>query len=244
MDNPLSSLASALPSLLGALPTAGLGGAADPLSALTGAAAPLAGLMSQLADESRRGDRDDNSRDTEDGVASKDNEDTAPKPVAAAPTDSPPPAGETAPPTGGEADSSSSAAPAGAETPDAPPPPTTSVPLPDGSTAIARTPALAQAVTSYLGGTPVDAAYRDAGITLPPPGTTVTTPIDPSSLTCGAIGMFEDRYVVAVSSSKALDNGEVVPLTSVTGGTGFLGWMDPATSAAPAPAPTAPAATG
>ena len=118
------------------------------------------------------------------------------------------------------------------------------MPLPDGSTGTARTPALAEAVKSYLSGTPVDAAYRDAGITLPPPGTPVTTPIDPSSLTCGAIGMFEDHYVVAVSSSKALDNGQVVPLSSVTGGPGFLGWMDPAASSAPAPAPTAPAASG
>ncbi len=63
-----------------------------------------------------------------------------------------------------------------------------------------------------MSGTPVDAAYRDAGITLPPPGTPVTAPIDPSSLTCGAIGMFKDHYVVAVNSSKALDSGQVVPL--------------------------------
>jgi hypothetical protein len=118
------------------------------------------------------------------------------------------------------------------------------VPLPDGSTGNARTTALAEAVKSYLSGTPVDAAYRDAGITLPPPGTPVTSPIDPSSLTCGAIGMFEDHYVVAVSSSKALDNGQVVALSSVTGGPGFLGWMDPAAASAPATAPTAPASSG
>ncbi len=244
MNDPLASLASSLPSLLGALPTAGLGGATDPLSALTGAAAPLAGLMSQLADESRRGDRaDDASEEADKDEASEDDEDTAPKPPVA-PTDGPPTIGEPPPPTGGQADTSQSAAPVGAPSPDAPPPPTTTVPLPDGSTATARTPALAEAVTSYLRGTPVDAAYRDAGITLPPPGTPVTTPIDPSSLTCGAIGMFEDRYVVAVSSSKALDNGQVVPLASVTGGPGFLGWMDPVASTAPAPAPTAPAASG
>ena len=76
--------------------------------------------------------------------------------------------------------------------------------LPDGSTATARTAALATAVKSYLGGTPVDAAYRDAGIDLPPPGTPVTNPVDPSALSCGAIGMFKDHYVVALSPVKAV----------------------------------------
>ncbi len=56
MTDPLTSLASALPAALGALPTSGLGAGSDPLSSLTGAAAPLAGLMSQLADQARRDD--------------------------------------------------------------------------------------------------------------------------------------------------------------------------------------------
>ena len=115
--------------------------------------------------------------------------------------------------------------------------PTTVVSLPDGSTATARTAALAGAVKSYLGGTPVDAAYRQAGIDLPPPGTPVTNPVDPSALSCGAIGMFKDHYVVALSSVKALQNGQVVPLSTVASGPDFLGWMDPA--AAPAATPTA-----
>jgi hypothetical protein len=72
----------------------------------------------------------------------------------------------------------------------------------------------------------------------------VSAPIDPSSLSCGAIGMFKDHYIVAVNSSKALNEGQVVPLSSVTGGPGFLGWMDPAASTTPAAAPTAPASDG
>jgi hypothetical protein len=108
--------------------------------------------------------------------------------------------------------------------------PTTAVSLPDGSTATARTAALAGAVKSYLGGTPVDAAYRQAGIDLPPPGTPVTNPVDPSALSCGAIGMFKDHYVVALSPVKALQNGLVVPLSAVASGPDFLGWMDPAAS--------------
>lgn len=109
------------------------------------------------------------------------------------------------------------------------------VSLPDGSTATARTAALATAVKSYLGGTPVDAAYRDAGIDLPPPGTPVTNPVDPSALSCGAIGMFKDHYVVALSPVKAVADGQVVPLSAVASGPDFLGWMDPAATPAAAP---------
>lgn len=89
-----------------------------------------------------------------------------------------------------------------------------------------------------------DAAYRDVGIELPPPGTPVTNPVEPSTLTCGAIGMFKDHYVVALSSAKALQDGQVVPLSSVASGSDFLGWMDPAATGAPMTAPTAPASTG
>ena len=109
-----------------------------------------------------------------------------------------------------------------------------------GSTATAKTAALARAVESYLSGTPVDAAYRAAGIDLPPPGIPVTTPIDPSALSCGAIGMFKDNYVVALSSVKALQDGQVVPLSSVASGPDFLGWMDPSASPAPPVAAASP----
>jgi len=106
------------------------------------------------------------------------------------------------------------------------PAPTTLVSLPDGSSATARTPALAQAVKAHLAGTPVEAAYRAAGIGLPPPGTPVTNPVDPSSLSCGAIGVFKDHYVVALSSVKAYQDGQVVPLGSVASSPDFLGWID------------------
>ena len=244
MTDPLTSLASALPAALGALPTSGLGAGLDPLSSLTGAAAPLAGLMSQLADQARRDDPPEDSNDAATDLSPKHDDADSPKaPDPQSESSGPPPQAEP-PPHGTPADGSASAAPAGAPAPDTPPTPTTTVSLPDGSTGTARTAALAEAVKAYLDGTPVDAAYRDAGIALPPPGTPVTAPIDPSSLTCGAIGMFKDHYVVAVNSSKALDGGQVVPLLSVTGGPGFLGWMDPAASSTPATAPTAPASSG
>jgi hypothetical protein len=96
----------------------------------------------------------------------------------------------------------------------------------------------------------VEAAYRAAGIQLPPPGTPVTNPVDPSSLSCGAIGMFKDHYVVALSSVKAYQDGQVVPLAAVASSPDFLGWVDPTAlgaggSAAPAAAvPPTPAPVG
>jgi Domain of unknown function (DUF4226) len=238
----LASLASALPAALGALPTGGLGAGLDPLSSLSGAAVPLAGLMPQLADQPRRDKPPDDHAD--EATPAEAGESDSPK-HADTQANSPSPASQPQPPSPGTpVDSSASAAPAASPPPDTSPTPTTTIALPDGSTGTARTAALAQAVKSYLGGTPVDAAYRDAGLTLPPPGTPVTAPIDPSTLTCGAIGMFKDHYVVAVDPAKALDNGQVVPLTTVASGPGFLGWLDPAASTTPATARTAPASSG
>jgi hypothetical protein len=119
--------------------------------------------------------------------------------------------------------------------------PTDTVRLPDGSSADARTPAAARAVRAYLGGDTVDGAYSKYNLTLPPPGTPVTSPVDPSELACGDVGVFRDHYVVALSSVKALANGQVVPLGSVASSPDFLGWIDPtATTGHPLPAPSPP----
>jgi len=226
--DPLASLVSALPAALGAVPSAGLGGfGADPFSSLTGAVAPLAGLASQLGDQPRRDDTADDSTDDKQPDRQGDREAEHQPPQgdsAAAPPASPEPVGT---PGDGAPPAAPAASPA--------PAPTTTVSLPDGSTATARTAALAAAVKSYLGGTPVDAAYRDAGIELPPPGTPVTNPVDPSALSCGAIGMFKDHYVVALSPVKAVADGQVVLLSAVASGPDFLGWMDPAVTPAAAP---------
>lgn len=242
--DPMSSLASALPAAMGAFPPAA-GFGADPLSALSGlagAAAPLAGLASQLpgqlppTETTEEDDPAGDSGEVSDDGAAEDDDDT-PKDVAA----------ETDPETSTPAPSPDvDTTPAESPPPEAaaaPLPPTT-VQLPDGSTANAKTAALAEAVKSHLGGTPVDEAYRLAGLELPPPGTPVTNPIDPTALSCGSIGMFEDRYVVALSSAKALQDGDVVALSAVASGPGFLGWMDPSArqTAAPAPATAPPPA--
>lgn len=232
--DPLTSLASALPAAMGAFPPGGLGAGwgGDPLSSLgglAGAIPQLAGLASQQGDQPRRVDSGGSgSSDTasdEPAAEKTDSEDSKQQPPQPDSGGPPPPQPEPAgTPAAGAPPAAASAAPVPAAT----------VALPDGSTATAKTAALARAVESYLSGTPVDAAYRAAGIELPPPGTPVTTPIDPSALSCGAIGMFKDHYVVALSSVKALQDGQVVPLSSVASGPDFLGWMDPAASPAPA----------
>ena len=233
--DPLSSLASTLPAALGGIsPLSGAGG--SPLDSLGGLAGPLAGLGSQLGDlaahrdepgkDDSGGDKKTGHDDSDPAKDNKDNQQPQPgqQPAAGQQPPQPQPAG-----TPGEG------APPAAQAP-APAPPNTSVQLPDGSTVSARIPALASAVKSYLAGTPLDVAYRQAGIELPPPGTPVTNPVDPSQLTAGAIGVFKDHYVVALSAAKALKDGQVVALASAASGPDFLGWIDPSALGATAAA--------
>ncbi|MBE1551860.1 hypothetical protein GGC64_005947 [Mycobacterium sp. OAS707] len=229
--DPLSSL-GALPGALG-----GLGGAPgtplDGLGGLAGAIAPLAGLASQAGDH--RSDRfPDTVEKTDDTPEPKDHNDARDTAEKTDPVDKGASNADAAPPAGPPAPLAAPAPPA---------PPTDTVRLPDGSSANARTPAAAQAVTAYLGGDTVDAAYSKNNLALPPPGTPVTDPVDPSQLACGDVGIFKDHYVVALSSVKALANGQVVPLGSVASSPDFLGWIDPtATSGRPQPAPPPPTA--
>jgi hypothetical protein len=221
--DPLGGLASMLPGVLGGLTSSPL----DGLSGLAGAAAPLAGLAAP-------GEGRDHDGDAEDASHHHDDKADAGKPAesgSGTEAANPPPPGtqtDVAPGAG--------APPAG---PASVPAATTVVSLPDGSSATARTPALAQAVKANLAGTPVEAAYRDAGIALPPPGTPVTNPVDPSALSCGAVGMFKDHYVVALSAVKAYQGGQVVPLAAVASSPDFLGWVDPTALGAATSAPTA-----
>ncbi|WAJ48021.1 DUF4226 domain-containing protein (plasmid) [Mycobacterium sp. Aquia_216] len=236
-SDPLSSLASMLPAL-GSLGGAG-GSPLDSLGGLAGAASPLAGLASGLGDQGnheRPSDTADKPEDSPDHP--KDSKD------AKADSTTPPDGAQGAPgqqgPQAQNAGNSTPGDPPNPATPPAPPSPT--VKLPDGSTATARSPQAAQAIRDYLAGKTVDAAYRQNNIQLPPPGTPVTNPMDPSRLTCGDLAMFKDHYVPVLSSVKAYVNGQVVPLESVSSSPDFLGWIDPtaaATSTGPHSGPPA-----
>jgi hypothetical protein len=133
-----------------------------------------------------------------------------------------------------------------AEPASAPTGPTT-VSLPDGETVTAANPQLAAAIKAAASGTPIADAFRQQGITIPPPGTAVADPVDPSRLIPGDIGMLTDRHALALGQSRALLNGQIQHISTVNGPS-FLGWEHPpgpVTAAAPEetdpPAPTRPA---
>jgi hypothetical protein len=129
-------------------------------------------------------------------------------------------------------------------------PPTTgptTVSLPNGETVTAANPQLAAAIKAAAGGMPIADAFRQEGLTIPPPGTAVADPVDPSRLTPGDIGMLTDRHALALGQSRALLNGQIQHISTVNGPS-FLGWEHPpgpVSAAAPdrtdPPAPTRPA---
>jgi Domain of unknown function (DUF4226) len=125
----------------------------------------------------------------------------------------------------------------------------TTVHLPDGDTVTAPSPELAAAITAAIAGTPVAEAYGQQGIIIPAPGTAVAHPVDPARLVAGDIGMLTDRHAVALGNGKAVFNGKIEPISSVTGPS-FLGWEhppEPGSSTPPTkserPTPTRPAVT-
>jgi hypothetical protein len=125
----------------------------------------------------------------------------------------------------------------------------TSVTLPDGETVTAASPQLAAVIKAAVGGLPIADAFHQQGITIPPPGTAVADPIEPFRAIPGDVGFFTDRHALALGHSKALLDGQIQQMATVSGPS-FLGWDHPpaaATATAPAkteaPTPTRPAAT-
>ncbi|MGH3967417.1 MAG: DUF4226 domain-containing protein [Mycobacterium sp.] len=138
----------------------------------------------------------------------------------------------------------------GGEPAPAPEPPTgpTTVTLPNGEMVTAASRELAAVIKAAADGTPIADAFRQQGITIPPPGTAVADPVDPFQLQPGDIGMFTTRHALALGHSEALVDGQIQHISAVTGPS-FLGWEHPpvpVTIGAPAttdrPVPTRPAA--
>jgi hypothetical protein len=126
----------------------------------------------------------------------------------------------------------------------------TQVSLPNGETITAANPKLAAAIEAAVNGTPIADAFREQGMTIPPPGTAVTERIDPPQLSPGDIGMFTDHHALSLGPSEALVNGQIQH-TSTVQGPSFLGWEHPPAAATaagptqtepPTPTPTRPAA--
>ncbi len=134
------------------------------------------------------------------------------------------------------------------ETPE-PSPSETVVHLPNGESVTASSPQLAAAITAAVAGTPIPEAFRQQGITIPPPGSAVPHPVEPARLMAGDIGVLTDRHALALGNGKAVFNNQIQPIASVTGPS-FLGWEHPPQPGARAesgssnqPTPTRPAVT-
>lgn len=115
----------------------------------------------------------------------------------------------------------------------------TPVTLPDGETVTAANPQLAAAITVAVGGTPIAEAFQQQGMTLPPPGTAVPSPIDSLRVAPGDIGMFTDRHALALGPGKALLDGQIQHIATVSGPS-FLGWEHPPASNAAVTTPAKP----
>ncbi len=147
------------------------------------------------------------------------------------------------PADGGDEPTDDDTEPAAAQPPAGP----TTVSLPNGETVTAANPQLAAAIKAAAAGVPIADAFRQEGMTIPPPGTAVDDPVDPSQLSPGDIGMLTDRHALALGQSRALLNGQIQHISTVNGPS-FLGWEHPPGPVTPAtpdgtdpPAPTRPA---
>ncbi len=122
---------------------------------------------------------------------------------------------------------------------DSPPAGPTTVTLPDGETVTAASPQLAAAIKAAVGGAAIPDAFQQQGITIPPPGSAVTEPIDVSQVAPADIGMFIDRHALALGPGKALLDGQIQDIATVSGPS-FLGWEHPPAAAAAVTAPAKP----
>ncbi|OJZ69064.1 hypothetical protein BRW65_23900 [Mycobacterium paraffinicum] len=138
--------------------------------------------------------------------------------------------------SGDQNDDGRGAAPAEDESPPTGP---TTVTLPDGETVTAASPQLAAAIKAAVGGVAIPDAFQQQGITIPPPGSAVTSPIDPAQISPADIGIFVDRHALALGPGKALLDGQIQDIATVTGPS-FLGWEHPPASAAAVTSPTRP----
>jgi hypothetical protein len=118
-----------------------------------------------------------------------------------------------------------------------------------GPIGTAPSPQLAAVIAAAVAGTPIQEAFSAQGITIPAPGSVIATPLDPTQVVAGDIGVLTDRHALALGGGKALLDQQIQPLGAVSG-PGFVGWQHPPepvrTTApeVPAPIPPGPTATG
>lgn len=248
MGDPLSMLGPAMAGL-GSIPGA-LGGAAGslPMDAL-GALGPLASQLggqgggdgfkdTDAHDHGKSDDFQDASHGKGDGDGGK-NGDASGKDDPSDKGDkngTTQPAGATGPqPSAQPASPAAVPASAGGD-------PSRVVQMPDGSPVTASTVQHAAAVRAVLNGATVADGWKQAHVELPPPGTPVTSPADPSHLVPGQIAQFKSRDpVMYMGNGKIWLDGQLQPQSALPTGD-FLGWVDPPQLTGTTPAPTVPGA--
>ena len=122
------------------------------------------------------------------------------------------------------------------------------VQMPDGSPVTATTAQHKGALEAVLGGASPTDGWKKENVDLPPPGTPVTNPGDPSHLVPGEIAQYKSRDpVMYAGNGKIWLDGQLQPQSALPTGD-FLGWLDPGAlagaPASPASAPGAPATAG
>ena len=235
-------MAGMLPGLLsglGSIP-AGLGGlGGGPLDAL----GALPALASQMGDSSVNGHHDKAAEPDDDEHGGKGGSEEKPE----KPGEKAGQQGESGLPGAGSAATAQqptpvAAAPAAAPTTDA----GRVVQMPDGTPVTAGSSQKANAIKALMNGSSVTDAYKSAGIAIPPAGTPVTAPVDPSQLTPGVVAQYKSREAVPfLGNGKIWLDGQPQPQSTLPAGD-FMGWIDPqaagatASAAAPATVPSAP----
>ncbi|MBN3459669.1 DUF4226 domain-containing protein [Mycobacterium sp. DSM 3803] len=238
--DPLSALAPALGSLPGMM-SSGMGGGGLPFDALgsaLGSLGGLAGLKDNFSDKPpgdpekpEDGFKDENPSENDDPKVKDPSEgfndenhpdDPAhPQPVAH-PTPTPGPAPDAAAPEAapaGDAENSDLTVRAGDEV----------FTAPDKLTADVMRDVVEKGMSPT-------AAYGERGVQVAPPGTPVTSPVDPNLMKGGELGYFDAQEpILALGNRKIWLEGQVQPLSALGSRTDFLGWT---------PAPGAAARSG
>lgn len=229
LGDPMSMLGPAFAGM-SSIP-ASLGGLASSLPAAAMGIAPLAGQLAGVGEGDRFSDRP--AREGAKGADFNDDhaKDPPRKPAEAAGDDHDSkdknPEGSPVPAVTPAALNSAVPATAGGD-------PSLVVQMPDGSPVTATSAQHASAVRAVINGTSVADAWRGAHVSLPPPGTPITEPADPSHLTPGTLAQFKTREpIMYMGNGKIWLDGQLQPQSTLPT-TDFLGWVDPAQQAGPA----------
>jgi hypothetical protein len=112
--------------------------------------------------------------------------------------------------------------------------------MPDGSPVTATTAQHKGAVEAVMEGASVADGWKRQNVDMPPPGTPVTNPGDPSHLVPGEVAQYKSRDpVMYAGNGKIWLDGQLQPQSALPTGD-FLGWLDPGALAG---APDTPGAT-